>query len=948
MPKSIVLLAVVSAFAFDGGLPMPNAKVLSGSDWSGIRGEYERHRQAAFPVDGGHRARNYGQQWVTCFDGRGFDVTPDASGWSWGLELQSYGFPGQERVVKSARAIADVEKLSYRWDSTMTEWFVNGSSGLEHGFTLASSPGNSTSKLALHMAVRGNLTPRISPDGRRISFLDAHGATVLNYAGLKVTDAQGHELTARFQPEGTGLRLEVEERGARYPIKIDPIAQQAYLKPAAAGSTQAGDNFGFAVAVSGDTVVVGARYENSSSTGINSTPNELSGGFAGAAYVFTRSVGGWSQQAYLKPDLAGPGGQGGNNFGWSVAISGDTVVVGAIYEDSDSTGINGARNEQGTNSGAAYVFTRSAGTWSQQAYLKPAAVGTSQVGDEFGSSVAVSGDTVVVGAHNEASSTTGINSTANESAAGSGAAYVFARSAGVWSQQAYLKPAAVGASQVNDHFGASVAVSGDTVVVGAPDEDSSALGVNGTPNELANNSGSAYVFIRNTGTWSQQAYLKPAVVGNTQSGDAFGTSVAVSGDTVAVGAYHEASSSLGINSTPNELSGTAGAAYVFTRIAGAWSQQAYLKPAAVGTDQLGDFFGWSIALSGDTLVVGAIKEASSTTGINSTPNESAVDAGAAYVFTRSAGVWSQLAYLKPAAIGTSQLYDQFGWSVAVSGATVVVGAIQEDSSTLGVNTTPNEASSDSGAAYVFTVPVAGLDLNADGKSDILWQQPATGDLWVWFMNGTNATGTASIGGPTTWRVPAAADFNGDGRPDILWQNPATGELWVWFMNGTAQIGAAPLGGGTTWRVVGTGDFNGDGKPDVLWQEPNSGDLWVWFMNGTIQTGAAPLGGATTWKVVGTADLNGDSKPDILWQNPSTGDLWVWYMNVTSTTGAAALSGASTWRVVGTGDFNGDGKPDILWQQPSSGDLWTWFMNGATQTGAAALGGATSWKAIGAR
>ena len=271
-------------------------------------------------------------------------------------------------------------------------------------------------------------------------------------------------------------------------------------------------------------------------------------------------------------------------------------------------------------------------------------------------------------------------------APGAGAAYVFARSGGVWSQQAYLKPAAVGTSQANDHFGAAIAVSGDTVVVGAFQEDSSSTGINSTPNEAAGGAGAAYVFARSAGVWSQQAYLKPAAVGpQGQAGDFFGTSVAVSGDTVVVGANHESSSTLGINTTPNEAAGSSGAVYVFTRSAGVWSQQAYVKPSAVGTTQVGDNFGISVALSGDTMVVGADGEDSSTTGINSTPNESAAIAGAAYVFTRSAGVWSQQAYLKPAAVGTSQAGDQFGWSVAVSGDTAVVGAYLEDSSTLGVN-----------------------------------------------------------------------------------------------------------------------------------------------------------------------------------------------------------------------------------------------------------------------
>ena len=178
MLGSIVLLAAVSASAYEGGLPRLTPKNLSVSAWSSIGAEYQRHRQAAFPENEGYRARNYGQQWVTRFDGRGFDVTPDAGGWHWGLELRSYGFPDHQHGVKHARANADVEKLSYRWDALMTEWFVNGTRGLEHGFmSLAARPGKSVSPLhPLHLMMRGTLMPRISPDGRRVSFLDHHGA----------------------------------------------------------------------------------------------------------------------------------------------------------------------------------------------------------------------------------------------------------------------------------------------------------------------------------------------------------------------------------------------------------------------------------------------------------------------------------------------------------------------------------------------------------------------------------------------------------------------------------------------------------------------------------------------------------------------------------------------------------------------------------------------------
>jgi len=143
-----------------------------------------------------------------------------------------------------------------------------------------------------------------------------------------------------------------------------PNSQGAYLK---ASNTGAFDWFGWSVAVSGGTVVVGAKGEDSSATGVNGDQTNDLEENSGAAYVFTRSGATWSQQAYLKASNTGAG----DNFGWSVAIDNDTIVVGAAYEDSNATGVNGPQdNNDDSTSGAAYVFTRSGTTWSQQAYLK--------------------------------------------------------------------------------------------------------------------------------------------------------------------------------------------------------------------------------------------------------------------------------------------------------------------------------------------------------------------------------------------------------------------------------------------------------------------------------------------------------------------------------------------------------------------------------------------------
>jgi len=630
--------------------------------------------------------------------------------------------------VTNVNAKADGTRFSYRWDANLTEWFINDQRGLEHGFTLARRPQGANGTLQFHFDVRGTLRPRVRDEGRTVAFANSDMA-VVTYSGLKVTDSGGRELPARFHQAGSGaLRLEVDDSEAVYPLTVDPIAQQAYLKPAAVGTTQMSDFFGAAVAVSGNTVVIGAPYEDSSTTGVNSDPNE-SASNAGAVYVFVRSGGVWTQQAYLKPADVGST-QAGDVFGYSVAISGDTIVVGAPYEDSSTTGVNGIPNESASGAGAAYVFTRSGGVWTQQAYLKPAAVGSSQRGDRFGFSVAISEDTIVVGAPSEDSTVTGVNATPNDSGTffpdtgylfDSGAAYVFTRSGSTWTQQAYLKPAAVGSTQMADSFGHAVAISGDTVVVGAPFEDSSSTGVNGAANESASESGAAYVFTRSGGTWSQQAFLKPASVGTTQVRDEFGYAVAISGDTLVVGAIWEASDTTGVNSTPNEAAPKSGAAYVFTRSGGAWAQQAYLKPGAVGTTQADDHFGVSVAISADTIVIGAYYEGSSSLGVNSTPNESAYQAGAAYVYFRAGTVWTQQYYLKPAVVGSSQAGDYFGIAVAINADTIVVGAQGEDSTTTGVNSTPNESTFAAGAAYVFLITPGACTLSVSPTSGLLPQ-----------------------------------------------------------------------------------------------------------------------------------------------------------------------------------------------------------------------------------
>ena len=498
------------------------------------------------------------------------------------------------------------------------------------------------------------------------------------------------------------------------PLSLGTDLTQAigYIK---ASNPGVNDQFGMSVAVSsdGNTLAVGAPNESSALAGvIAGSVDEATAGNgaarAGAVYVFARIAGAWQQQAYVKASNPGAG----DSFGGAVALSGDgnTLAVGALGESSGTTGINTTPDESALDSGAVYVYVRSAGAWSQQAYVKPFNTAVFQF---FGSSVALNGDgnMLAVGAPFESSISTGINSTPNIVANSfAGAAYVFTRSVGSWSQQAYVKASNTGAS---DLFGSAVAFSsdGNTLAVGASNESSALTGViagsidDATAGNGASGAGAVYVFASIAGVWQQQAYVKAS---NTGSGDGFGGTVALSGDgnTLAVGAPREDSGLAGVtagavdDATAGNGAIDSGAAYVYVRSAGTWSQQAYVKASNPGsTDQ----FGTSVALSGDgnALAVGSPLEDSGTFGIGTVPDEATADSGAVYFYGRNAGTWTQQSYVKASNTGGA---DQFGKSVALNGDgnTLAVGAWQEDGTSAGIDgDQTTQGTSKAGAAYLY-------------------------------------------------------------------------------------------------------------------------------------------------------------------------------------------------------------------------------------------------------
>ncbi len=356
--------------------------------------------------------------------------------------------------------------------------------------------------------------------------------------------------------------------------------QQAYLK---AGNLGAGDEFGSAIALQGNTLVVGAPGEDGSAATINGADDD-SAVDAGAAYVFVRSGSAWTQQAYVKP-IENKIGYG---FGRTVATTGGRATVGAKE--------------------AAFAFVRSSGDWSQQAYLQPQGIASG-----YGASVSMTGTRLVVGSGGNQD--VGVE--------------VYLRSGEIWSfEQALVAPSSAG----QDRFGAAVSIFGLTIAVGAPDEDSIADGINGdTSNNGATNAGAAYVYVFDGESWQYQAYIKAP---NSGYAGNFGSSLQFRDETLLVGAIGERAGLAGLG---GDQPGTAllgsGGFYTYARtggLTGTWGGISFVKADFPGANE---YFGASVAMDNGTIVVGAVNESSNATGINGDPDNDALGAsGAVFVY----------------------------------------------------------------------------------------------------------------------------------------------------------------------------------------------------------------------------------------------------------------------------------------------------------------------------
>ncbi|MDH5752267.1 MAG: FG-GAP repeat protein [Deltaproteobacteria bacterium] len=411
-------------------------------------------------------------------------------------------------------------------------------------------------------AAQATATP-FAPFTRERTILRASDAQAYDFFGYSVAQSSSFAIVgAPYEDGGEGDPL--PDAGAAYVFERNLATDSwAEVQKLTATDSQGFDVFGSVVSLSGNYAIVGAFMEAGGEG--DPTPE------AGAAYIFERDAetGIWNQTAILRASDA----QAGDLFGRSVSISGSRIVVGAHFED-------GGVGSPAPNSGAAYVFERNpeTGDWNQTAILRAS---DAQTGDNFGKSVAISGDYAIVGAYFE-------NGGTDDPASDSGSAYVFRRDAatGVWSQDAILRASDF---QDNDYFGCSVSISGNLAIVGAYKEDG------GTYN-LRPDSGAAYVFEKDpgTGAWSQAAILRSS---DAQDTDYFGASVEIRNDHAVVGAFYED------GGTGNPVVNS-GAAYVFRRNAGtgAWSQTSIIRAS---DGQLDDQFSGAVSISDDLAIVGA-------------------------------------------------------------------------------------------------------------------------------------------------------------------------------------------------------------------------------------------------------------------------------------------------------------------------------------------------------
>jgi hypothetical protein len=627
---------------------------LSGEQWVSIQ---EQIRLAEYQftwqvLDGvwAFRAFNRAQGLDLAFSQAGLtavgSITSRGAPWRFRVHLAAYGNEYLPAVISQRGLSAERANVTYRWNASLSEKYTNTPQGVEQTLMLYAPP--DSGDLSLDFEIAGGLYP-ILDDSGVLKLLNARGIEVLGYDHWIARDVTGREWPVRLAFADGELHITIEAAGGVFPLRVIALLQSE-TSVLHASDPQIEDYFGYSVAVSGDLIVVGSRFEDG---GVGDPISS-----AGAAYVFERAqdrADNWGEVQTLHASDA----QSDDQFGYSVAISGDVIVIGAPYED-------GGADDPLPLAGAAYVFQRTPGNPDEWSEVKILHASDAQEGDYFGLSAVISDDVIAVGAHSE-------DGGAGNPQPDAGAAYVFQRMKGgedEWGEAKILHASDI---QSGDGFGVRVAISCGLIVVGAHYED-------GGVGDPYHDSGAAYIFQRTQGGVDGWGEVKILHASDIQMEDDFGRSVAISGDVIVVGA-------------PGEDGGTgdpaidSGAAYIFQRMQGGANEWGELKILHASDAQAGDEFGIRVSISEDVIVAGARFE----DGGDGNP---VIDAGAAYIFQRTQGGsdgWGEVQILHAFDLQAS---DAFGFSVDVWGDVIITGAPYEDGGM-------NDPVPGAGAAYVF-------------------------------------------------------------------------------------------------------------------------------------------------------------------------------------------------------------------------------------------------------
>ena len=656
-------------------------EALPASAWGSVSAGLGRD-DAAYRVKG-LSARNPSQHLSLRFTAAG--VVIGSGGATARLGLPGIGRAGSLAGTRRTAPRANGNRVSYGQGS-VREWYVNGPLGLEQGFDVLRRP-----------AGRGAVRLNVGLSGARAR-LTGHGGAVLTLAGgaalrygkLSAVDARGRVLPARLALTTGGLSIVVDDHGAAYPIKVDPFIQQGskLVGTGSIGPSTAGQGYSVALSADGNTALVGGPDDNNN---------------AGAAWVFTRADdGSWAQQGQKLVGKDADNNPNGASQGNSVALSadGNTALIGGPDDNGDT--------------GAAWVFTRAAdGSWSQQGQklVGKDADGT-PASAEQGYAVALSadGNTALIGGWDDNS--------------GAGAAWVFTRAAdGSWSQQGQklVGKDADGTTPADAEQGSSVALSadGNTALLGGPGDNSFA--------------GATWVFTRSSdGTWTQQGNkLVGSGAVNTPflSGEqGYSVALAADGNTALIGGPDD-----------NDF---AGAAWIFTRTGGAWTQHG---PKLVGSDAIGDANqGTSVALSGDgnTALTGGAGD-----------NDGR---GAAWVFEKAPTSTSLSSSQDPSAAGETVSFTATV-STAVTGAGTPTGTVTFLDDGTQIGTAPLA----SGQASFTTSALT------PGDDTITASYSGDGEFAGSTRSSTQTVNAGPPAGPVVPVVPATQPVTAPAQPEVV-------------------------------------------------------------------------------------------------------------------------------------------------------------------------------------